>query len=59
MTKIYLVRDYDTIVYAGTKLKDAKTKVKFAGAIDVWVDGKWVGWWKGDYKDRWTYKALR
>jgi hypothetical protein len=43
--------DYDCVVYAGTKLTDAKKKVKGSGCIQIWQNGKMTGYivYKGDY----------
>lgn len=41
---IYIVQDYDTVVYAGTSRKDAIDKVKGNGIIQVWQGGKLKGW---------------
>jgi len=44
--KIYIVQDYDAVVYAGTSLKKAAAKVKGNGCIQVWQDGKCIHWLK-------------
>jgi hypothetical protein len=43
MTKVYVVKDYDCICYAGTKLADAKKKVIGPECINIWKDGKLIG----------------
>jgi hypothetical protein len=44
MTKTYVVIDYDYVEYAGTKLADAKKKVKDLGCIQIWQNGKMTGY---------------
>ena len=44
MAKTYVVMDYDCVAYAGTKLADAKKKVKGPGCIHIWQNGKMTGY---------------
>ena len=53
---IYVVVDYDTIVYAGTNKKDACNKVKGNGWVLRWQNGKHIGYikyknnkWKNEF----------
>ena len=53
---IYVVVDYDTIVYAGTNKKDACNKVKGNGWVLIWQNGKHIGYikyknnkWKNEF----------
>jgi len=39
--KIYVVHDYDCVVYAGTNKKDATQHVKGNGCVQVWQGGVW------------------
>jgi len=53
--KIYVVQDYDTVVYAGHFLIAATKKVKGNGCIQIWEDGKCVGWLKySSQKNDWV-----
>lgn len=57
MRKTYVVMDYDTVTYAGNNLKDAQSKVKGGGRIDVWITGRWSGWYTYTH-NKWVYKSI-
>ena len=54
--EIYVVQDYDTVVYAGTNLNTAKSKVKGSGRIDIWCDSKYIGWYQHHSVKGWIRK---
>lgn len=50
--KVYIIQDYDTVVYAGTSKKDAIAKVKGNGMIQVWHGGKLNCYLKYSFKHK-------
>lgn len=52
--KVYIVSYLGDIIYAGTSLKDAKGKAKLG--IDVWQNGKYIGWYT-KIKGEWKYSS--
>jgi hypothetical protein len=52
--KIYVVQDYDTVTYAGTNFKNATAKVKGSNWIQIWQDGKYVGYYKYQFGKGWV-----
>jgi hypothetical protein len=44
MAKTYVVMDYDCVLYAGTKLADAKAKANCGNWIHIWQNGKMTGY---------------
>lgn len=59
MRKIYIVRDYDSLDYVGTNLKDAITKVKGSGRVDLYIANQWKGYYTYVFaKKKWIFKHL-
>lgn len=52
---IYIVKDYDTVTYAGTNFKEATSHTKGSDHISVWKDGKWIG--DKTYNGKWSFKT--
>ena len=52
--KIYIVQDYDTVVYAGTSIRAAQNVVKGSGTIQVWIKGKYSGFYRHEFQKGWV-----
>ena len=56
MAKTYVTMDYDTVVYAGNNRADACQRLRNAGWIDIWENGKYTGHIKPNFKGLEFYK---